>query len=109
MATQSADESGTTPVQIDTSSNGGVLAQARVLMCPSFVNEHTDFETFKEMCCASPFRLLTDRDFENVDPGEWDAYVALTTEFETWSQMLDAARIAAEAREAFHALSPPGT
>lgn len=47
----------------------------------AFVREHTDFETFDGMVAASPADATSAADLGLVRAGEWDEFVAETTEF----------------------------
>lgn len=54
---------------------------------PAFMREHTQFETFAAFRAESPWDADEPGDVEDVPTDELDAYVARTTEFETWLAM----------------------
>ena len=54
------------------------------LMPDDFIRRHTDFATLGEMLDASGLTLESQEDFES---GEWDAFVAERTRFESWEEM----------------------
>jgi hypothetical protein len=58
----------------------------------TFMQEHTDFETFDEMVAASPSDAEDAGELELVPDGTWDAFVAETTVFEDEEAMVFAAR-----------------
>ncbi|MFC7078713.1 hypothetical protein [Haloarcula halophila] len=58
----------------------------------TFMQEHTDFETFDEMVAASPSDAEDAGELELVPDGTWDTFVAETTVFEDEEAMVFAAR-----------------
>ncbi|MFC6765286.1 hypothetical protein [Natrinema soli] len=58
----------------------------------AFVREHTEFDSFDEMVAASPSDADSTADFEMVSHGEWDEFVAETTDFADEEELVMAAR-----------------
>lgn len=61
------------------------------LFCRSFVREHTDFESLEAFCCACPCERDTVGSVQRLSADERDAFVATTTDFETWAEMRECA------------------
>lgn len=62
------------------------------LFNPTFVQEHTEFESFDEMVAASPSDASSASELETVPHREWDEFVAETTDFENEKALVMAAR-----------------
>ncbi|MFC6719252.1 hypothetical protein ACFQGT_03060 [Natrialbaceae archaeon GCM10025810] len=58
----------------------------------SFVGEHTEFDSFDELVAASPSDAESAADLETVPHGEWDEFVAETTDFDDEEAFVFAAR-----------------
>lgn len=58
------------------------------LFSDEFVREHTTFESFAEMVAASPSEADSVDELGRVADGEWDAFVAETTDFTDESDMV---------------------
>ncbi|MFB6166549.1 MAG: hypothetical protein ABEJ31_15425 [Haloarculaceae archaeon] len=58
-----------------------------------FVRDHTQFDSFEAFRAASPWSPERDGDLRDGDRERLDAYVARTTDFETFAEM---ERVAAE-------------
>lgn len=54
---------------------------------PTFMREHTRYESFDAFCAASPWDAEDVGRLDRVDTGELDAFVAATTEFDDWAEM----------------------
>lgn len=52
-----------------------------------FMRDHTQFDSFPAFCEASPWSLEEPRHVHRVDDRRLDAYVAETTDFESWEGM----------------------
>lgn len=52
-----------------------------------FMVDHTEFGSFSAFCEHSPWSLEQPREIQHVERQRLDAYVADTTEFETWEAM----------------------
>ncbi|MGQ3412125.1 hypothetical protein [Natrinema versiforme] len=52
-----------------------------------FMCEHTQFRSFPAFCEASPWSLERPRTIQRVNRRRLDAYVAETTDFESWEAM----------------------
>ncbi len=70
---------------------GGKEVGFEELFNPSFMKIHTDFNNIDEFFDKSPFSIETNEDFDNLDESELDKYVAETTKFSSWGEMLDTA------------------
>ncbi|ELY62014.1 hypothetical protein [Natronococcus jeotgali] len=58
----------------------------------AFVRKRTDFESFDELVAASPSEADSAATLETVPHGEWNEFVAETTEFENEESFVLAAR-----------------
>ncbi|SDK59990.1 hypothetical protein [Natronorubrum texcoconense] len=58
----------------------------------AFVQARTEFETFDELVAASPSEAGSVEEFEKVSHGEWDEFVAESTEFDDEEAFVFAAR-----------------
>lgn len=58
----------------------------------AFVRERTEFDSFDEMVAASPGDADSAADLETVPHGEWDEFVAETTDFADEEELVMAAR-----------------
>lgn len=52
-----------------------------------FMEDHTDFDSFRSFCQQSPWSLDRPEDIQEVPRPELDDYVSDTTDFETWEEM----------------------
>lgn len=52
-----------------------------------FMEDHTEFDSFRAFCDESPWTLDTPEDIQSVPSSELDGYVSKTTDFETWEEM----------------------
>ncbi len=52
-----------------------------------FISEYTDFSSFAEFLEEAPIKIGNQEDFDQMDMGEMDAYVAEVSQFETWEDM----------------------
>ena len=52
-----------------------------------FISEYTDFSSFAEFLAEAPIKIDNQEDFDQMDMGEMDAYVAEVSQFETWEDM----------------------
>ncbi|WP_101295930.1 hypothetical protein [Halegenticoccus soli] len=58
----------------------------------AFIRAHTEFESFDEMVAASPSDAASADELERVRHGEWDEFVAETTDFKNEKALVMAAR-----------------
>jgi hypothetical protein len=72
------------------------------LVSPYFIRNHTCFSTFNDMVDASGFDMKTIETFGPDSNDRWDAFIDANTDFATWREMLESARIASKARNALH-------
>lgn len=70
---------------------GGKDVGFEELFDPSFMKRHTNFNSINEFLDESPFTLETNEDFDNLEESELDKYVAETTKFSSWEEMLNTA------------------
>lgn len=52
-----------------------------------FMEDHTEFDSFRAFCRQSPWSLDSPSDIQGVPSRELDEYVSNTTDFETWEEM----------------------
>jgi hypothetical protein len=57
------------------------------LFNPNFMTTFTNFSSIDEFLKKSPFEVHSQEDFENIDTGELDKYVAENTKFSSWEEM----------------------
>ncbi|MFC4246077.1 hypothetical protein ACFOZ7_03570 [Natribaculum luteum] len=58
----------------------------------AFVQANTEFESFDDLVAASPSDADSAAKLETVSHGEWDEFVAETTDFEDEKELVMAAR-----------------
>ncbi|QCC47832.1 hypothetical protein [Halobellus limi] len=58
----------------------------------TFMTENTDFDTFDEMVAASPSEATSADELGRIPRGEWDEFIAETTDFEDEEEFVFAAR-----------------
>jgi hypothetical protein len=59
----------------------------------SFISRHTQFGSVDEFCVASPCDDDTIGGVQQLSADERDAFVARTTDFETWAEMKESAAV----------------
>ncbi len=59
----------------------------------SFIRRHTQFDSVEEFCVASPCDADSIGGVQGLPTAERDAFVARTTEFETWTAMKESAAV----------------
>ncbi|WP_324664916.1 hypothetical protein [Haloarcula sediminis] len=59
----------------------------------SFIRRHTQFGSVEEFCVASPCDDDSIGSVQQLSADERDAFVARTTEFETWAEMKESAAV----------------
>jgi len=59
----------------------------------SFIQRHTEFESLRQFCRASPCERNSVGEIQGLPADERDEFVAATTEFETWSEMKDSSAV----------------
>ena len=57
------------------------------LFAPTFMRQHTDFESFEAMIEASGHDVQTPEDFERIPDDEWERLVKTRTRFPSWTEM----------------------
>ncbi|MGC7870721.1 hypothetical protein ACPUYX_04215 [Desulfosporosinus sp. SYSU MS00001] len=55
---------------------------------PEFMKLYTQFESIEEFFSAGGFNVTTEEDYDAIPDKTIDAYVANTTNFPTWKEML---------------------
>ena len=58
----------------------------------SFMQEHSPFSTFDELLDAGGFIVQSQEDFDAIPIAELDKHIALTTNFDNWTDMFDQAK-----------------
>lgn len=64
---------------------------AEELFPPTFIQTHSEFSDFEEFLDESRWEVESSEDFEEIPDGPFDEYVADTTDFEDWEEMLGTA------------------
>lgn len=59
-----------------------------------FLRRHTEFESMEAFCEACPCEPNTLGGVQSLSPGERNAFVDRTTDFETWAEMTSRAAVA---------------
>lgn len=57
------------------------------LLNPNFMRRHTQFTTVEEMFAQCGFPASTREEIEAIPQADFDAFVARTTQFGTWSEL----------------------
>ena len=57
------------------------------LFPPAFVRRHSRFANIEALLEASGFSVKTAEDFAQIPDGEWDAFIARSTNFSDWKAM----------------------
>lgn len=57
------------------------------LFSPSFMREHTQYESFDRFTAESHWEIETETDLDAIPLDELDRYVAETTQFSSWDAM----------------------
>lgn len=57
----------------------------------SFMRKYTNFTTIDELLASGGFQANTNEEFENIPEDELDEYIAKTTKFNCWQDMLEEA------------------
>jgi hypothetical protein len=60
------------------------------LFTAEFMSQHTGFADFDAWIAAGGFQCETQEDFDGLPKDELDSYVAQSTDFNSWQEMLDA-------------------
>ncbi|QSG10015.1 hypothetical protein [Halapricum desulfuricans] len=63
------------------------------ILSPAFVRRHTQFDSVDRFCEASPSGDATIGSVQQLSADERDAFVARTTDFETWGEMKERAAV----------------
>lgn len=61
------------------------------LFSAEFMNKCSSYDSFNELCEASPFTIETKEDFEAISDTEWDDFIEASTSYGSWQEMLKAA------------------
>ena len=61
------------------------------LFTTSFMKKYTIFSTIDELLSSGGFQANNNEEFENIPERELDEYIAKTTKFKCWQDMLDEA------------------
>jgi hypothetical protein len=59
----------------------------------AFIRRHTEFDSVEEFCAACPCDDDTIGGVQRLSADERDAFVARTTDFETWAEMKQSAAV----------------
>lgn len=58
---------------------------------PEFISSHSSFADIDSLFKASGFKAETMEDLEAIPDEEWDAFISSNTDFDSWSEMREAA------------------
>ena len=61
------------------------------LLTGPFVSKYTKFPSAQQMFSECGFEIRSDEDFEAITVEDWDTFIAGSSEFDTWDEMLQAA------------------
>jgi len=61
------------------------------LFPPGFMARYTNFTSFDDLLAKSGFKVETREDFANIPDAAWDAFIASSTYFANWEEMLQKA------------------
>ena len=61
------------------------------LLTDSFVSKYTKFASSQQMFSECGFKIYSAEDFEAISAEEWDTFIAGSSEFDTWDEMLQTA------------------
>jgi hypothetical protein len=86
MSTFNTDEAEDLIEELSTGPKAGKSVLTR-LLTPEFMADNTDFPTFGSMMNTA--KIKSEAQLESL---EWDEFVALNSEFDSWQDMLSAAR-----------------
>lgn len=56
-----------------------------------FMQRYTNFSTMEELIEAGGFKIESAEDFNAIPDQEWDIYIAQTTKFPNWQEMMEKA------------------
>jgi len=58
------------------------------LFTSEFMHQYTQFDSIEELLSSGGFEVNSEDDYEAIPDEDIDAYVAKTTKFDSWEQML---------------------
>lgn len=61
------------------------------LMPSGFIQKHSKFDSLDSLMKASGFNVQTEADFKAIPAEEWNQFIALNTNFDSWHDMLSEA------------------
>lgn len=61
------------------------------LLTDSFVERYTTFFTAQQMFNESGFVIRNAKELKGIPADEWDSFIARSSEFDSWNEMLQAA------------------
>lgn len=61
------------------------------LMPSGFIQKHSKFDSLDSLIKASGFNVQTEADFKAIPAQEWNQFIALNTNFDSWQEMLSEA------------------
>lgn len=70
---------------------GDVHLRADDLLTPEFLEACSSLSSFDELLKASPFEVMSMADFEAIPDDAWDEFIAKSTTYCGWEEMLGAA------------------
>ena len=63
---------------------------APTVLMDSFVASHTKFSSAQQLFDESGFEIHSIEEFQAIPAEQWDAFIASSSEFDTWDDMLQA-------------------
>ncbi len=83
----------TTAIERALSLEAWVSSAHEGVLSPAFVRRYTKFDSVEKFCEASPSDDATLGSVQRLSADERDAFVARTTDFETWGEMKERAAV----------------
>lgn len=62
------------------------------ILTEAFVAKHTKFSSVSEMFDASGFQIRSEKDFSAITDNEWDNFIRIISDYDSWASMLTAAK-----------------
>lgn len=59
------------------------------LFTQEFIKENTNFENLDDMLKKSGFKIESQEDFQQIPDDQWDKFIAGSTKFKNWEEMLN--------------------
>ena len=63
---------------------------APTILMDSFVDRHTKFSSAQQLIDESGFEIQSVEEFNAIPAEQWDSFIANSSEFDSWDDMLEA-------------------